>query len=175
MTIGRSTSADIRITHDPEVSRIHALLEYLGDAWFVVDDGMSSNGSYVNDERVPSRRRLAHRDKLRIGKTVLEYHDPTGKREGETQRGVDTMPHRLSERQRGVLVELCRPIAESGASIPASNREIAARLGLTEDAVRAHVRRLVEMFDLANLHPNEKRSRLAELVSYLGVPSAPDA
>jgi len=169
LTIGRSPRADVVIRHDPEISRVHALLERLGGSWFVVDDGMSSNGSYVNEERVENRRRLAHLDKLRVGNTTLEYNDPAERPEQETQPDPDPVPRRLSARQRAVLVELARPLVEQASALPASNREIAARLELSEDAVRAHLRRLVEMFDLAELHPDDKRVRLAELVRYIGV------
>jgi len=172
ITIGRSPRADVVIRHDPEISRVHALLEHLGGSWFVVDDEMSSNGSYVNGERVVNRRRLAHLDKLRVGNTTLEYNDPGERAESETQHGPDPVPRRLSARQREVLVELARPLVESASALPASNRQIAAKLELSEDAVRAHLRRLVEMFDLAALHPDEKRARLAELVSYIGVLSS---
>ena len=45
LTVGRSGAADISLDFDPEVSRVHAELERLGDDWTVADDGLSRNGT----------------------------------------------------------------------------------------------------------------------------------
>ena len=39
------------LTWDPDASRVHAELVRLADAWVVVDDGLSRNGTFVNGER----------------------------------------------------------------------------------------------------------------------------
>uniref|UniRef100_UPI0032998714 LuxR C-terminal-related transcriptional regulator n=1 Tax=Salmonella enterica TaxID=28901 RepID=UPI0032998714 len=51
----------------------------------------------------------------------------------------------------------------------ATNREIAAELHLTVDAVKAHMRNLFERFGVAELPQNRKRVRLAELALRSGV------
>ncbi|MCA1699954.1 MAG: FHA domain-containing protein [Actinobacteria bacterium] len=79
--MGRSLTADICLSWDEEVSRVHAQLECLGDDWALVDDGLSRNGSFVNGERVPTRRRLANGDELRFGDTVMVYRAPFEVRE----------------------------------------------------------------------------------------------
>ena len=76
LTIGRDEGVDLAIDDDPEVSRLHAELELIGGAWVVVDDGLSTNGTFVGDERVGSRRRLADRDLIRIGGTGVLFRDP---------------------------------------------------------------------------------------------------
>ena len=77
ITIGRDWTNDICLTWDAEVSGIHAELERIGDHWAVLDDGLSRNGTYVNDERVRGRRRLRDGDMLRFGATVGMYRAPS--------------------------------------------------------------------------------------------------
>ena len=67
----------------------------------------------------------------------------------------------LSETQRKVLVSLCRPMAVSAFTTPASNKEIADELHMTVDTVKAHLRVLFERFELTELPQNQKRTSLA--------------
>jgi predicted component of type VI protein secretion system len=87
--IGRSHMADICLHHDAEVSRVHAQLEHVGDDWALVDDGLSRNGSFINGERIQSRRRLADGDELRFGDTVMRFRAPF-------ELGEDTLVSRPS-------------------------------------------------------------------------------
>jgi len=73
ITIGREASADIRLSWDGRVSRLHAELTCQDEGWTVADEGMSSNGSYVNDERIHAPRPLADGDELRFGETVMTF------------------------------------------------------------------------------------------------------
>ena len=52
LTIGRGPGSDLHLPWDNEVSRLHAQLEHVGSDWILVDDGLSSNGTYVNGERL---------------------------------------------------------------------------------------------------------------------------
>jgi predicted component of type VI protein secretion system len=76
ITIGRGMSADVPLTWDPDVSRVHAELVRLADDWTVTDDGLSRNGTFVNDRRVEGRRRLMDGDLLRCGDTLLLFVSP---------------------------------------------------------------------------------------------------
>ena len=76
VTIGRGMGADVALTWDPDVSRVHAELARLADDWTVVDDGLSRNGTFVNGERVAGRRRLLDGDVLLCGDTRLSFHSP---------------------------------------------------------------------------------------------------
>lgn len=76
ITIGRGMGADIPLTWDPDVSRVHAELSRLADDWTVVDDGLSRNGTFVNDERVDGRQRLMDGDIVRCGATVFLFRSP---------------------------------------------------------------------------------------------------
>jgi hypothetical protein len=76
VTIGRGMGADVALTWDPDVSRVHAELSRLADDWTVIDDGLSRNGTFVNDQLVEGRRRLMDGDIVRCGATHLLFHSP---------------------------------------------------------------------------------------------------
>jgi len=70
MTIGRRPDSAIFLD-DITVSRDHALLVRRGSDWYLDDCG-SLNGTYVNRERIDSRR-LEDGDELQIGKYKLTF------------------------------------------------------------------------------------------------------
>ena len=170
LTVGRRAAADVALTWDSEVSRLHAQLEPAGADWTVVDDGLSRNGTYVNGERVSGRRRLRDGDRIVFGETPVTFRAPADAEASSTAaislRGPAVT---LSEGQRRVLVALCRPLKDSAYATPATNREIAAEVHLSVDAVKAHLRVLFERFDLDELPQNRKRARLAALALVNGV------
>jgi diguanylate cyclase (GGDEF)-like protein len=69
--IGRSSSNDLFIDQE-SVSRHHARIACRGDTYSVVDLG-STNGTYVNDERIRSPRLLVDGDQVRIGRSILKF------------------------------------------------------------------------------------------------------
>jgi hypothetical protein len=68
--IGRRPDADVFLD-DVTVSRDHALLVHRDDGWHLDDLG-SLNGTYVNRERIDSRR-LTDADELQVGKYKLTF------------------------------------------------------------------------------------------------------
>lgn len=76
ITVGRGSATDLWLDWDSEVSRVHAKFERIGDDWTVVDDGLSSNGTFVNGERIAGQRRLRNDDVVRLGKTEMTYRAP---------------------------------------------------------------------------------------------------
>lgn len=64
LTVGRAPSNDV-VLRDSSVSKHHAQLEQEEDGWTLSDLG-STNGSWVNGERV-RQKRLASGDRIRIG------------------------------------------------------------------------------------------------------------
>lgn len=80
VSIGRDSSAGI-VIDDDQVSRRHAVVTADGDG-ARVDDLDSTNGTWVNGERVRGPRRIGAGDELRIGHTSLRVHAVT--------RGGDT-------------------------------------------------------------------------------------
>jgi DNA-binding CsgD family transcriptional regulator len=166
ITIGRRREkVDVSLGWDQEVSREHALLELAGEDWFLVDDGMALNGSYVNGNRIRGRHRLKDKDKMCFGKTYVFYRKP-GSDEGSqsTARQIDGRPPMpLSEAQRRLLIALCRPVHEGTSTIPATNKQIADELHLSLDRVKAQMGNLFDAFGLGELPQNEKRTRLAAI------------
>jgi pSer/pThr/pTyr-binding forkhead associated (FHA) protein len=164
ITVGRTSANDVQLGFDTEVSRLHAELERIGDAWTLSDDGLSRNGSFVNGERVVGRRRLEDGDALRFGGTLVVYRAPADAGIAETDVAADVSAQAsLSETQRRILIALCRPFKDgAGYATPATNRQIAAEVFLSVDAVKAQLRSLFEKFDVGALPQNQKRVRLAE-------------
>jgi hypothetical protein len=76
VTIGRGMASDVPLSWDAGVSTVHATLERLGDDWVLIDEGLSLNGSFVNDHRVEGRRRLLDGDRLYFGATEIAFHAP---------------------------------------------------------------------------------------------------
>jgi hypothetical protein len=163
VTIGRGDGCDVPLARDPEVSRLHAQLERLGDTWVVVDDGLSRNGTFLNGERVTGRERLANGDVLRCGESLVTFRDPAGVSYDSTLPAAGDPTAQLTESQRRVLVALCRPMAGGDAyAMPAGNQEIAEELVLSVGAVKGHMRTLFEKFGVEDLAQNRKRLRLVE-------------
>jgi pSer/pThr/pTyr-binding forkhead associated (FHA) protein len=163
VTIGRGEGCDVPLARDPEVSRLHAQLERLGDTWVVVDDGLSRNGTFLNGERVTGRERLANGDVLRCGESLLTFRDPAGVTYDSTLPAAGDEETQLTDSQRRVLVALCKPLRQGDAyAMPAGNKEIADELVLTVGAVKGHLRTLFEKFGVEDLPQNRKRLRLVE-------------
>ncbi len=171
VTVGRRDNCDIALTWDPEVSRVHATLESVGDEWTLVDDGLSRNGSFVNGHQIRGRTRLHNKDHMCFGRTYVYFREPSqAHASASTARASETpatLP--LSEAQRKVLVALCRPVVHSTSAIPATNPQIAQEVFMSVDAVKAHLRILFDRFGLADLPQNEKRTRLVAIVRESGL------
>ena len=71
VTVGRSNGCGIPTTYDSYSSTLHARLYRSGGQVWVEDLG-STNGTYVNSERISQPSRLAKGDLLQIGATVFE-------------------------------------------------------------------------------------------------------
>jgi hypothetical protein len=70
LEIGRSDTSQIRLD-DTYVSSSHARLFPRNGSWYVEDLG-STNGTYLNQQRVQSSLEVHPGDTLKVGKTVLE-------------------------------------------------------------------------------------------------------
>jgi predicted component of type VI protein secretion system len=174
VTIGRGSSADVIIDDDLLVSRLHSTMEQVGNAWTIVDNGLSRNGTFVNGHRVAGRVQLHDRDEIRVGATVLTFCAPAEVDDPHTLIG-DPLPTaaRLTAAQRSVLVALCRPYRDDRHfATPATNDQIADELCLSRDAVKTHLRVLFHKFGIDHLPQNQKRARLFEMALQHGVVSA---
>jgi len=168
--IGRRVTSDLVVDWDDRVSRAHAELERVGDEWTIQDDGLSKNGTFLNEERVSGRRRMRDGDQLRVGNTLLVFRSPTPGASQTTLGQSGPKPVHLSPSQRQVLACLCRPyLSGEGFATPATNEEIAAELHLSVDAVKGHLRNLFQRFGIGALPQNQKRARLAHLALLSGL------
>jgi hypothetical protein len=71
LQIGRADACQIRL-EDNYVSSFHARLFRQNGSWYVEDLG-STNGTYLNDRKVTSPAELHPGDRVRLGKTILEF------------------------------------------------------------------------------------------------------
>ena len=73
VTVGKDEQNDSS-SIDPTVSRLHAVLERFPAGWCVTDLG-SSNGTFLNGERIWAQQRLRHGDEVRVGRTRLLFRN----------------------------------------------------------------------------------------------------
>ncbi len=73
-TIGREPECDLQVL-DSEVSRRHAKVT-VRDGVATIDDLSSSNGTYVNGERILARTALVPGDRIQIGEATIELTSP---------------------------------------------------------------------------------------------------
>jgi ATP/maltotriose-dependent transcriptional regulator MalT len=138
LTVGTLESNDVVVDADG-VSRVHAVFERFGDAWCVRERALHSG------------------DEILLGRLRLVFHAPA--------RGTETAaianPPKLTPRERDVLLALCRPLLSGDAfTEPASIRAIAAELVVSEAAVKQHLSRLYDKFDVGS-HGERRRVQLA--------------
>lgn len=69
ITIGRNANNDVHIDN-PAVSRFHAKIIVQGDQ-FYVEDLQSTNGTYVNGNKVSWKAGIKHKDRIGISKYTL--------------------------------------------------------------------------------------------------------
>jgi predicted component of type VI protein secretion system len=157
-TVGKAPENDVAVVDDATASRLHAVLERFPAGWCVSDLG-SSNGTWVNGERIWASRRLRHGDEIRVGQTRLIFRDPLTAAGAATE--VEQEAPSLTAREHDVLVALCRPLlARDMFTEPASTRAIADELVITQAAVKQHLANLYDKFGVAPAD-GHRRARLA--------------
>jgi pSer/pThr/pTyr-binding forkhead associated (FHA) protein len=171
VTVGRRPEADVPLAWDPEVSRLHAELEFKAGEWTLCDDGFSQNGTYVNGLRIHGRRRLVDGDLVRIGQTSIAFCDP-----GLSGLGVTLAPGELgvapkfSEQQQRILRALCRPLMGDGEGVkPMPDPDIAAATGIPEEIVSTELDHLGRAFGLQDMPASDRRAEIALLALRSGL------
>ncbi|GIF71546.1 FHA domain-containing protein [Asanoa siamensis] len=158
LSLGSADSNDLAVPADRLLSRLHAVFERYPAGWCVRDLG-SRNGTFVNGRRIWQERALADGDEIRAGASRFVLRAgrvPAGQ---VTEAGAP--PPDLTARERDVLIQLCRPLlAGETFTEPASSREIAAALVVTEAAVKQHLLRLYAKFGITG-EGERRRVRLA--------------
>jgi hypothetical protein len=165
-TIGRGRDVHVRLD-DPSVSLLHAEITRRGPYAYVADLGLSRNGTRVNGRPV-GRRVLEDGDVLSFGAARCRVGGlPREDIPTESELRRPTVPE-LTRRELDVLAALCRPALSDDAFVaPATAREIAADLVVTEAAVKQHLLRLYQKFRIAG--GLNRRIRLANEVVALGL------
>jgi DNA-binding CsgD family transcriptional regulator len=146
LTLGADPANDLVLPADPTLSRLHAALERYGAGWCVRDLD-SRNGTFVNGRRILGERPLRPGDEVRVGAARLVYRSdqPSG---GQATQASDPPPE-LTRREREVLLVLCRTVLGGAAfTEPASIREIAEVLVVSEAAVKQHLGHLYDKFGI---------------------------
>lgn len=167
-TVGRGSGVDIALD-DPSVSRLHAELVRRGPHVYVADLGLSANGTRVNGRPV-GRRILEDGDVLSFGAA----RGRVGGLAPSEAAADDTVELRrvaapdLTRREVEVLAALCRPALRHEAFVaPATAKDVADELVVTEAAVKQHLLRLYQKFRIPE--GGNRRGRLANEVIALGV------
>jgi hypothetical protein len=165
-TVGRGRAVDIRID-DPTVSRLHAELVRRGPYLYAADLGLSRHGTRVNGRPI-GRRVLDDGDVITFGAVRCRVGGLTVE-----ELPADEVPRRpaapeLTRRELDVLTALCKPaLSDDAFVLPATAREIAVDLVVTEAAIKQHLLRLYQKFHISE-GPN-RRTRLANEVIALGL------
>jgi DNA-binding NarL/FixJ family response regulator len=115
---------------------------------------LETNDLVVDEDGVS---RVHAGDEISLGRLRVRFHAPA--------RGTETaaiaQPPPLTARERDVLVALCRPLLTGDAfTEPASIKAIAAELVVSEAAVKQHLSRLYDKFDVPS-GDERRRVRLA--------------
>lgn len=145
VTVGKAASNDIPICSDDTVSRLHAVLERFAAGWCIRDLD-SHNGTWVNERRVLGEQRLHSGDEIRVGSTRLVFRVEGPSRAETATQAAEAAPV-LTLRERDVLVALCQPLFGGDLfTEPASIRQIAEQLVVTEAAIKQHLLHLYGKF-----------------------------
>jgi predicted component of type VI protein secretion system len=171
-TVGRGSGVDVSL-EDPTVSRLHAELVRRGPHVYIADLGLSSNGTRVNGRPV-GRRTLRDGDVVSFGTArarvggIEELDDHVAEAASDTMELRRITAPDLTRRELEVLTALCRPALRQDAFVaPASAREIAEELVVTEAAVKQHLLRLYQKFRIPE--GTNRRAKLANEVIAAGV------
>lgn len=165
-TVGRGLGVDVRLD-DPSVSRLHAEIVRRGLYYYAADLGLSRNGTRVNGRPI-ARRVLDNGDVLSFGTARCRIEGlPREELAAEAELRRSATPE-LTRRELDVLISLCRPaLSDEAFVMPATAKEIASDLVVTEAAVKQHLLRLYAKFRIPE--GVNRRTRLANEVITLGL------
>jgi DNA-binding CsgD family transcriptional regulator len=164
-TVGRGRHTDITLA-DPSVSVLHAEIVRRGPYVYVSDLGLSRYGTRVNG-RLVGRRLLSDQDALTFGSARCRICGIASDEVIDAEPPKSAAPE-LTRREFDVIASLCRSAMYDDAFVtPATAREIAADLVVTEAAVKQHLLRLYSKLKIAE--GQNRRTRLANEAIALGL------
>ena len=169
LTVGSAADNDV-VVEDASVSRVHAMLHQLNGRWFIEDCG-SRNGTAVNGRQLTSMQPLRSTDEVRLGRARMVFCGQVSPSGNPTEAVVERPP--ITPREHDVLIALCRPLANGDIfTEPASVREVAAALTVSENAIKLHLTNLAAKFGVDGAE--RRRSRLANAALDAGVVTLAD-
>lgn len=158
ISIGQATTNDLPLPFDRTVSGVHAVVERIAGRW-CARDLSSRNGTFVNGERIWSERPLRPGDEIRVGEVRFVARVTNADLPEDGTIGAETGPP-LTPREREVLLALCGPMFSGDVfRESATVRQIASELVVTEAAVKQHLSRLYDKFQIHDVEG--RRTRLA--------------
>lgn len=89
--IGRSSKNDIAI-NESSVSRIHASIVIDGNSIYVIDHG-STNGTYINGQRIRGRHPLKNDDILKVGNSLVQWKNALSRKPKDSVERNDAKPN----------------------------------------------------------------------------------
>lgn len=165
LLIGRGSHCDL-VLDDETVSTDHAELTRRGASYLIADLG-SKNGTIVNGRRIEKQTRLASRDIITISPFRLELDLPevikTTPRESITVE--------LGDDERAVAQALVAPYRTVGtlAGRPATRREIAEALHLSDSTVKRRLESLALKLEVVDQPRGDRMRMIADRVMALGL------
>lgn len=108
VTIGRVAPNDIILSNDMKVSRNHALIRIMGDGRYYLIDMGSSNGTFVNENRVLMPHELKDADKILIGDSTVIFKSKAVTT--DKQAGLDTS--QVTVRASGTIRKITIMVAD---------------------------------------------------------------
>jgi pSer/pThr/pTyr-binding forkhead associated (FHA) protein len=168
LLLGRGGHCDL-VLDDETVSTDHAELTRRGTSYLIADLG-SRNGTVVNGRVIDRPTRLSSGDVVQVGPFRLELELPKAVR----TRARAAISVALTEDERAVARALVAPYRQGDtfAGRPATRREIAEQLHLSESSVKRRLESLAHKLELTNEPRGDRTRMIADRVIALGLDQA---
>ena len=165
--IGRAEHCDICLD-DEAVSRDHLEIS-LHRVAIVATDLDSLNGTLLNGRRLDRSTRLRPGDVLLLGNHRLEIEvvSEAEQRSGTTRRAVQ-IP-KLSDEELEVVHALVAPCRTEGRLAPATRKEIAAQLNMSETKVKRRMASIAQKLGVLSSENRDRPRLVAERALEVGL------
>lgn len=158
LVIGRAAEADLPLTFDPTVSGVHASLERHLNLVTIEDLGPSTNGTFVNGQRITARTTLRDRDVVRCAGTEIVMRCPPASADGGTVAMLPTIDWSgLTPTERRVVVtllELWPPDARLQRA--PTTAALGDAMGLGSETVRSHLKSIYAKLRQFDVEPTRE-------------------
>lgn len=158
LVIGRAGDADLPLSFDPTVSSVHATLERHLNLVTIEDLGPSTNGTFVNGQRVTQRTTLRDRDVVRCAGTEIVMRCPEGGEDGRTIAMLPTIDWSvLTPTELRVVVTLLElwPPEERLRRAP-TTAVLGEAMSLGAETVRSHLKSIYAKLRQFDVEPTRE-------------------